>query len=82
MPIFEPEIDNKQNELKREFNSVRSCNCKATILVVDDSPFNLDIQTELIQDYLNECLGIENGLDFIHQANDGTIAVDLVKKCL
>ena len=52
------------------------------VLVVDDNAFNLEIQTDLVQDQLNKRLGIEHGSELIKQANDGTVAVDLVKKCL
>lgn len=58
------------------------CQCKPSILVVDDNPFNLEMQSNIIEMVLNTKLNSSNSEEQIQQANDGTVAVELIKKCL
>ena len=66
--------------MSQDFRSQIICNCKPSILVVDDNAFNLSIQMEIIENQLNQDL--DNMDFFIEKANDGTVAVEMIKKCL
>ena len=52
------------------------------ILVVDDSAFNLEIQSDLIKSFLSQHDELQYASQIIDTANDGQVAVELIKRCL
>ena len=72
---------NKRLE-KIECRSEIMCSCKPSILIVDDDPFNLKIESFMVEKELKKFMGDDAVKKIVQQATDGTIAVDLVKQQL
>lgn len=54
------------------------CSCKPSILVVDDDPFNLQIEEYLLENELKKHMSEVTVKKILHTAIDGDIAVDLI----
>lgn len=67
---------------KIECRSEIMCSCKPSILIVDDDPFNLKIESFMVEKELKKFMGDDAVKKIVQQATDGTIAVDLVKQQL
>ena len=58
------------------------CCCKPSILVVDDDPFNVDIEEFLLENELKKSMSEAAVRKILHNARDCDIAVNLVKQQL
>ena len=63
---------------KLECRSEIMCSCKPSILVVDDDPFNLQIEEYLLENELKKHMSEVTVKKILHTAIDGDIAVDLI----